>query len=125
MGLKSESSPIRTGFKFWQQLMSDRPLTAVEFARQEGVDNRYVGRALVLTFFCRTSPSDSSLDGIRRTGQRSGYYIGVRYLSHGPSSTRFLLDELVQRNQAFVTELLSNLFLVVHVRIKILCRNFP
>ncbi|WP_018971982.1 hypothetical protein [Rudaea cellulosilytica] len=41
---------IRTGFKFWDQLMSDDPLTATEFAKQEGVDNRYVGRALSLAF---------------------------------------------------------------------------
>lgn len=41
---------IRTGFKFWEQLQSDHPLTAVEFAKREGVDNRYVGRALSLNF---------------------------------------------------------------------------
>lgn len=41
---------IRTGFKFWEQLKSDQPLTAVKFAKQEGVDNRYVGRTLVLAF---------------------------------------------------------------------------
>ena len=41
---------IRTGFKFWERLKSDHPPSAVEFAKQAGVDNRYVGRALSLTF---------------------------------------------------------------------------
>jgi len=41
---------IRIGFKFWEQLQSDHPLTAVDFAKRECVDNRYVGRALSLTF---------------------------------------------------------------------------
>ena len=40
----------RTGFKFWEQLKSDCRLTAVEFAKGEGIDNRYVGRALLLAF---------------------------------------------------------------------------
>lgn len=30
--------------------MSEKPLTAVEFAKQEGVDDRFVGRTLPLAF---------------------------------------------------------------------------
>ena len=42
---------LRTGMRFWHQLMhADKPLTAVEFAEQEKVDNRYVGRTLQLAF---------------------------------------------------------------------------
>jgi site-specific DNA recombinase len=41
---------LRIGFQFWEQLQSERPLTAAQFARQHGVDNRYVGRALQLRF---------------------------------------------------------------------------
>ena len=37
--------------RFWRQLMhADKPLTAVKFAEQEKVDNRYVGRTLQLAF---------------------------------------------------------------------------
>jgi len=37
--------------RFWHQLMhTDKPLTAVEFAEQQKVDNRYVGRTLRLAF---------------------------------------------------------------------------
>jgi len=42
---------LRTGMRFWHQLIhADKPLTAVEFAEQEKVDNRYVGRTLQLAF---------------------------------------------------------------------------
>ena len=41
---------LRVGQRFWANLSSDHPLSAVEFARQEGIDNRYVGRALSLAF---------------------------------------------------------------------------
>jgi site-specific DNA recombinase len=41
---------LRIGLRFWEQLNARQPLTAVEFAKQEGVDNRYVGRAMQLTF---------------------------------------------------------------------------
>lgn len=41
---------IRTGYKFWEQLKSDHPATAVDFAKREGVDNRYVGGTLALAF---------------------------------------------------------------------------
>lgn len=38
------------GHRYWEQLSSEQPLTAVEYAKREGVDNRYVGRALQLVF---------------------------------------------------------------------------
>jgi hypothetical protein len=38
------------GLRFWERLNSDPTLTALEFARQEGVDNRYLGRTLPLAF---------------------------------------------------------------------------
>jgi DNA invertase Pin-like site-specific DNA recombinase len=41
---------IHTGFRFWERLNSDQPLTAVQFAQQAGVDNRYIGRTLALAF---------------------------------------------------------------------------
>lgn len=42
---------LSLGLRFWEQLMSlEKPLTAVQFANREGIDNRYVGRALRLAF---------------------------------------------------------------------------
>ncbi|MGB1561757.1 MAG: recombinase family protein [Sinimarinibacterium flocculans] len=39
---------LSIGLRFWENLMSEQPLTAVEFAKQEGVDDRFVGRTLPL-----------------------------------------------------------------------------
>lgn len=41
---------LSIGLRFWTNLMSEKPLTAVKFAKQEGVDDRFVGRTLPLAF---------------------------------------------------------------------------
>jgi DNA invertase Pin-like site-specific DNA recombinase len=41
---------LSRGLRFWERANSDAPITAVEFAEAEGVDNRYIGRALPLAF---------------------------------------------------------------------------
>jgi hypothetical protein len=41
---------LSIGLRFWENLMSEKPLTAVEFAKQEGVDDRFIGRTLPLAF---------------------------------------------------------------------------
>jgi len=41
---------LRIGHQFWKSLMSEQPRSAVAFAPEHAVDNRYVGRALPLAF---------------------------------------------------------------------------
>jgi hypothetical protein len=41
---------ISLGLRFWEQLNLNAPVTAVDFAQAEGVDNRYIGRTLPLAF---------------------------------------------------------------------------
>lgn len=41
---------LRIGMAFWEQLGSDGAVNLREFAKREGVEERFVGRALPLTF---------------------------------------------------------------------------
>lgn len=55
LSTKNKSDPqiskvLSLGLRFWEQMKSDAPKTAVEFAKTESVDNSNVGRALPLAF---------------------------------------------------------------------------
>lgn len=41
---------LSLGLRFWDQMFSEKPMTAAEFSKAEGVDNSNVGRALPLAF---------------------------------------------------------------------------
>jgi hypothetical protein len=41
---------LKHGLEFWERLLENPSLTAMDIARQEKLDNRYVGRTLPLAF---------------------------------------------------------------------------